>query len=183
MKTYLTYGAAMAGTNLLLTFAFYFLDYHSDPEKLQTAGPIANFGPLIIAIIFIVLGTRARRAEIPATEEFGYGRALGAGVMIGLFGALIGVVTSFAYFQFINPGFTEVALRAQTMAMEAKNIPAAQIEAAQKIMRTMMQPAAMAIIGFVMGMVGCTVISLVTAAILNRKAAEEPLVQPPSTVA
>jgi len=37
MKTYLTYGFAMAIAGALLSLVLYFLGYHSDPAKFATA--------------------------------------------------------------------------------------------------------------------------------------------------
>ncbi len=85
MKTYLTYGFYMALGSALVVFALYFLGYHSEPSKLGTAQVIQSVCGLAIGVTCTVLGVKARRAELPPTEDFGYGRALGAGVMITLF--------------------------------------------------------------------------------------------------
>src|SRR5436190_548993 len=105
MKTYLTYGSAMAGGGFLLVIVLYVLGFHSDPAKLRTAQWIQGCVGLGIGITCTVLGTKARRAQVPLTEDFGYGSALGTGVMIALFAALIGLVTTFLYGGVINPHF------------------------------------------------------------------------------
>jgi hypothetical protein len=174
MKTYLTYGLAMTVAGALLTLALFFLDFHSDPAKLRTAQWIGMGGGLVIGIAAIVLGTKARRAELPATEEFGYGRALGTGVMIVLFAALFGIVTNLLYTQVINPNFSEVLVQAQIEKWEAAGMSADKIEKAEGLMRKMMNPAIQACVGFLSGMVFGTLISLVTAAFLKREASAEP---------
>jgi len=180
MKTYLTYGAAMAIAGAVLNVVLYLLGFHSDPAKLTTAQIIGACGGLAIGITCLTLGIKARREEIPATEEFGYGRALGAGVMITLFGALFNIVTAFTYAKFINPDFVDVIVQAQSQAMEAKGVPAVQIEGAEKMIRLFAGPVAQAISGFFGGLIFGTLISLVAAAFLKRPAGPESFAEPPA---
>src|SRR5436190_20832879 len=97
MKNYLIYGFAMAVAGAVLAVVCYLLGLHSDPAKIGTAQTLGIVGGCAIGITCIVLGTKARRAEVPVTEDFSYGRALGAGVMIPLFAALFGIVTNYLY--------------------------------------------------------------------------------------
>ncbi len=179
MKTYLIYGAAMAIAGAILGIVLYLLGLHSDPAKLTAAQVVGSLGGLAIGIACITLGVKARRAEVPATEEFGYGRALGAGVMITLFAALLGIGTSLLYAKVINPEFSDVILQAQLRDLEAKNLPVAQAEAAEKMMRAMSGPTAQVVMGFFGGLFFGTIISLVAAAFLKRPAAPEALDSPP----
>jgi hypothetical protein len=179
MKTYLIYGLAWAIAGAVLAVTLYLLGFHSDPAKLTSAQIIGGLGGLAIAVICITLGTKARRAETPATEEFGYGRALGAGVMIALFGALFGSITTYAYAKFINPEFVDVIVQAQVQKLEEKKLTAAQIEGAEKMIRMMSSPGVQACFGFIGTILFGTVISLVTAAVLKRSAAPEVFATPP----
>ncbi len=173
MKTYLTYGSAMAGAGFVLTLVLYILGFHSDPSKLSTSQWIQGCVGLAISIVCIVLGTKAHRAAVPAEDDFGYGSALGTGVMITLFAALIGIVTNLLYTQVINPGMTDIAIQAQIAKWEAMNMPAARMEQAESMMRKMMSPPIQAAFAFLGGMVFGTLISLVTAAFLKRPAADQ----------
>ena len=175
MKNYLIYGFAMAMAGALLTLIMFFAGFHSDAEKMQSglAQAIGYVGPTAIAFTVIVLGTRARREEVPETEPFGYAQALGAGVMIGLFAALFNVVFSYLYFAVINPNFSDVAHQAQVAAMEAKGLTAAQIEGADAIMQRMMSPAILTAFGALFGFIWAVLVSLVTAAFLKRKTNDE----------
>ncbi len=174
MKIYLTYGFAIAFANLLLAAILFFLGFHSDPDKLGPAQAIGTAGGLAISIIGIVLGTKARRAEVPSSEPFGYGRALGAGVMITLFAALITIVTHWLYLTVINPGFTDVMLQSQVAKMEASGLSSTQIENAEAMMRRMMHPALQAIFAFIGALVFGVIISLITAAFLKRSETTPP---------
>src|SRR3954469_9319857 len=124
MKTSLLYGAAMAIAGAMLIMLLYLTGLHSDPAKLTMAQIVGGCGGLVIGIICITLGTKARRAEIPPSEEFGYGRALQAGFMISLFAALFGMITVFVYAKFINPEFADIIVQAQTQKLEGKMNPA-----------------------------------------------------------
>jgi hypothetical protein len=173
MKTYLTYGAASAIAGAMLMMLLYLLGYHSDPEKLKMAQILGSCGGLAISITCIVLGTKARRAEIPPTEEFGYGQALFAGFMISLISSAIGIVTWIIYAKFVNPDFHEMVVQAQLHAMEARGMKQEQIDAAEKVIRTMTNPFIQAVFSFLGGLVFGTVISLITSAFLRRPAEAE----------
>lgn len=173
MKTYLSFGFACTLGGALLLLVLYFLGLHSDPEKLGTAQWIGGLGGAAIAATCITLGIKARRAEIPPTEDFGYGRALGTGVMIALFAALFGLVTNYLYFNVVNPGFNDVTVQAQIAKWEAAGRSATQIEQGEKGMRMFMKPAIQAAFGFIFGFVFNVVISLIAAAFLKRPAVEE----------
>lgn len=164
-----------------MTVVLYLAGLHSDPAKLTLAQVIATVGGLGINIAGLVLGIRARRAEVPMNEEFGYGRAFGAGFMITLVSSVLGALTWLLYVGLINPEFTDVIVQAQVQQLEAKGLNAAQIEAAEKMIRTMSHPAINAVFAFFGGLFFGAVISLVAAAFLKRPAAEE--FAPPPTLA
>jgi hypothetical protein len=176
MKTYLTYGVSMALASALLTLVLYFLGFHSDAAKLGTAQWISNLGFLAIAVTCLIMGTKARRAEVPLTEEFGYGSALFVGFMISLFAALCAIVTNYLYFNVINPGFSELIVQAQLDKMEAKGLSGAQIEQMEKMTRMFMSPVFSSCVVFLVVLFWGTLISLVTAAFLKRPATEEAMV-------
>jgi len=182
MKTYFIYGLAMAIAGAALAMVLYLLGFHSDPSKLVAAQIIGVCGGLVIGITCITLGTKARREEIPPTEEFGYGRALGAGVMIALFAALFNIVTAYTYAKYINPEFVDVIVQAQMEKLEQKKIPPAQMESVEKMVRKFSGPEVQAASSCLGGILFGTLISLVTAALLKRPAMP-PGLETPSAVA
>ena len=173
MKTYLTYGSAMAGGGFVLVLILFILGFHSDPSKLSVAQWIQSCVGLGIAIACIVLGTKARRAQVPTTEDFGYGRALGTGVLITLVASLIGIVTTYLYVGVINPHFSDVIVQAQADKLEAKGLSADKIEQIQKMSAPFMKPPMQMAFGFLGGMFFGTIISLISAAFLKRPPSEE----------
>lgn len=168
MKTYLTYGFAAAFANLLLAVLLFFVGLHSDPAKLGTAQMIGFVGSVLIYAVLITLGTKARRADTPASEPFGYGRALGAGVMIALFAAVFGAIGHWLYMTVINPGFVDTMMQAQVAQWEAMGMSGEQIENAESITRKFMHPAVQAGFALVFSFIFGTVVALVTSAFLKR---------------
>lgn len=174
MKTYATYGFMMALGGLLLNLVLFFLGFHSDIEKFGTAQWIGGLCGLAIAVTLIVLGTKARRAEVQPGEPFGYGRALGAGVMVVLFGAIFGVIFNLVYMQLINPGMSDLIVQAQSAKFEAKGMSGAQLEQAEKFTRMMTGPIISSCFNFFIGMIFGTIIALITSAFLKRPALASP---------
>ncbi len=170
MKTPLIYGLYMALAGLLVNLGLYFAGFHSDVEKLATAQTISSVANLILGVTLLVLGIKARRAEIPLTEDFGYGRALLAGVQVSLFACIFGTICNFLYMGIINRGLKELMVQAQINKWEAAGLSSDKIEGAEKMMRTMMNPALQAVFGLIFGMVICTILSLIVAAFLKRPA-------------
>lgn len=171
MKTYLAFGFALALAGSVLTFALYLLGFHSDPAKVDTGQFISMIAMAAIAVFCIVAGTKTRRASAPPDEEFGYGRALGAGVLISLFAGLFNVVGNLVYMQLINPEFRDVLVAAQVQKWEAAGMNSQQIESAETVMRKMMHPAIQAVSAFFGTLIIGSILSLITAAFLKRPAA------------
>jgi drug/metabolite transporter (DMT)-like permease len=140
MKTSLTYGFIMTLCGAFISLALFFSDFHADPDKLKLAQNIGLVTGIIISVGCVLLGMREKRADTPADKPWGYGSALGTGVMIGLFGALFGAVYNYVYFAFIDPNFREVILQAQIAALEARNLSSAQIEKAEPMIRKILHP-------------------------------------------
>lgn len=170
MKPPVVYGIALALASAFLTLALYFLGLHSDAAKLTQAQWISNLGLLVIGITCTVLGIKGQRAETPAAQDFSYGRALGAGVIVAVVAGVIGIVTGWFYFQIINPGFRDLIIQAQLDQMAAKGMNPDQLEKAEKGIRFIMQPITLTLFSFLGSVFWGTIISLVAAAFLKRPA-------------
>jgi len=174
MKTPLIYGFAMALAGALLTFVMFFAGFHSSAEKMQSAlgRTIGTVGSLVIAIVCLLLAMRAKRAGTPPDAPWGYGSALGAGVLTGLFAALIGIVFAYVYFVFINPQMSEVVYQVQVAKMEAKGMSSDQIDRAEPMMRKMMSPVAMTIFQTIFGFLASVVLSLILAIFVRNRSVD-----------
>lgn len=177
MKTCALYGFAIAVGDALLVLILFFLGFHSDPARLAAAKWIGGIGALAIGVTFTVLGIKARRSEVPENEEFGYGRALWAGVQVSFVACLLGALFNYAYGAFINPGFTDIIIQDQLDKMEARGIGAAQIDKAEHFLRFLMSPGVYAVYFFVVGFIFAVVMSLIIAAFLKRGEPAEPPLQ------
>ena len=159
----------MAIAGAVLTLLLFFAGFHDSVEKMKAAQWIGSIGGLAIGVGCLTLAMREKRAQFPADKEWGYGSALGAGVLTGLFASLFGLVTAYAYFAIFNPGFSEVVFQAQVAAMEAKGMSSAQIEKIEPMLRQWMSPIAMVIMQGVMGVVWSTLIALIVAIFLRKR--------------
>lgn len=174
MKTNSLYGLILAVATAVLTLILYFLGLHSDPAKLGTAKWIGGVLGLAIGVTVTILGIKARRAESPETEDFGYGKALGSGVQISLVASFLSAVFNYLYFAFINPGFTDVLVQDQMDKLQAKGMGGAQLEQAEKFTRIFLSPVPYAFVSLISAFIIGVVISLILAAFLKRAAPSAP---------
>jgi Protein of unknown function (DUF4199) len=170
MKTCSLYGLIMAVASAILVLVLYFLGFHSDPAKLSAAKWIGGVGGLAIAVTVMVLGVKARRAEVPANEPFGYGPSFRAGFAIAFFDAVFYSIFFYCYLAFINTGFTEMIVQDTMDKMQAKGISGAQLDNVEKGIRFMssagMQTASALIGGIIFGVI----LALIIAAFIKRQA-------------
>lgn len=171
MKTSLTYGAAMAIAGAVLTLVLYLAGFHDSVEKMKPAQWVGSIGGIAIGISCLTLAMRDKRANHPVDSDWGYGSALGAGVLTALFGSLFGTVTAYVYFALLNPGFSDVVFQAQVAAMESKGMTAAQIEKIEPMLRKWMSPLAMTLMQGFMGFIWSLLLSLVLAIFVRKRPA------------
>lgn len=111
---------------------------------------------------------KARRAEIPDGEGFGYGRALWAGMLISIVSSILSAIFNYLYFAFINPGFTDIMLQDQMDKLQAKGMSGDQLEKVEKFTRFMMAPGMQGLFTLLAGLFIGFLIALVVAAFLKR---------------
>lgn len=174
MKTTLIYGALTAAASAFLTLVLFLAGYHSSAEKMQSVQLVASIVGFLVVIAGIVLGIRARRAEVPPHEPFSYGRALGAGVLVALFSALISAVFYVVYIAAINTEFASISQEMQRIAMEEKGATQEQIDQFGQMQSFLWNPALQFVFAFVGGTLLGTVIALIAAIFLRRPALAEP---------
>lgn len=170
MKTCALYGFIISLASAFMTLILFFAGLHSDPAKMGLANGIGMAGGLVIGIGGTVLGVSARRAEYPANEDFTYGRALGAGVLISVFTNILSAIFGYVYGAFINPGFRDVVVQAQVDKMQAAGVPSAQIEQVEKVTRFFASPGIGASMQLLMGLIFGVIFSLLIAIFLKRQA-------------
>ncbi|PTX97939.1 DUF4199 domain-containing protein [Opitutus sp. ER46] len=163
MKTPLLYGALIALVGALLTFGLYFAGYHDTPEKMKAMQWLPGVVGLIASIICLALAMRERRVDFPADRTWGYGSALGTGVMTGLWAALFSAIVAFVYFVIVNPNFSETLHELQIASLVDKGMSQSQIDAAAPMMRKMSAPIPMTIMQTVFGFIWSVILALIIA--------------------
>ena len=168
MKTCSLFGFISALGGAFLTLILFFLGFHSDPAKLGMAGWVGGLVGLVIVILCVVLGVKARRSEIPETEAFGYGRAFGAGFLISLVASVLNGFFGFLYWKFINPGIADIVVQSQLAKLEASGVSGDRLDKAEAMTRAMASPIPQAVVALIGGLVVGIIISLIVAAVLKR---------------
>ncbi|MFA5058193.1 MAG: DUF4199 domain-containing protein [Opitutaceae bacterium] len=175
MNTTFFYGLMLALSNIVLTLIGYFLGYQS--EKIMQ-GKWFGLLPLVATIVVLWLGIRAVREE--ATDKsLRYGRGVGAGTLIALYGGLIGAIYTFIHLTFINPNFADYVVDMARQQWLAAGMGESQMATAEKVMRLVYKPAVMATLGALFSPLLGVVISLVLSAFLKRQPAAPAETAPP----
>jgi hypothetical protein len=120
----------------------------------------------MIAVLWI--GIRAAREEAK-DKSLSYGRGVGLGTLIALYGGIIAAIYGYIHFTYINPNFPDYVVDAARQQMAAKNVPDGAMDAAEKGIRFMTKPWVQTVSGIIITPIFGAVISLVLAAILKRK--------------
>jgi hypothetical protein len=175
MKTYLTYGFLLALAGFLFTLVLFLFGLQSDMEKMQQTQWIVRLGSIAIGVTFTVLGVKAQRAAVPASEEFTYGKAFGAGFGVQAFAALFGGVFTYLYLAVINPALMDRVREAATTRIEQRGATGPQLDQIMKVTHLINQPVPFSIIAAIFTLVFGAVIALVVAAFLRREAGEPPV--------
>jgi hypothetical protein len=173
MKNYLIYGLGMAVAGFLVQLVLFILGFHSDAAKFGEGQWIGGAAGLAVSVVAIVLGTKAQRALLPESSGFSYGQAVGAGVMICLFSAILGTILNYIYVNVINPQFTDIVVQYQLAKAQAKGLDADQLAQMEKGIRFMSGPVFGTVIWFIVGMFFGTIVSLITGAFLKRPAPDQ----------
>uniref|UniRef100_UPI00404A3255 DUF4199 domain-containing protein n=1 Tax=Cephaloticoccus sp. TaxID=1985742 RepID=UPI00404A3255 len=163
MKISITYGFFITLASSLLSLGFFFTGYHDEVAKLETAQNIGMGLGVAIAIVCMLMGMKEKRELTPADGKWGYGPALGTGVLIGLFGAIFSSIYTYCYFTFINPNMGELIFQMQVLKMEAKGMTDTQIAQAEPMIRKMMSPVLLTVVSTFTIFIMNVVLALITA--------------------
>lgn len=174
MKTPLLYGFMSALVGAVVMFGLHFAGYYDEADKLGTGRTIGMVLGIVVIVAAMVLAIRERRADCPADKEWGYGSALGTAFLTGLFSTVFSTIVAYAYFSFINPGFSDLVFQAEVAKMEAAGAAQEQIDAASGIMRKMMSPGVMTVMQLFGGIVTSLLIALIVAIFFRKQPAAAP---------
>jgi Protein of unknown function (DUF4199) len=164
MKATLSHGLILAAGLIVLTLVGFFLGFQTD--KIAEG---RWFGLLTFALIIVVtwLGIKAVRGEAK-DNSLSYGKGVGSGVLINLYGGVVSSIYSFFHLTFINPSFADYTINATRQQWAEKGLSDAQMDAAEKFMRMILSPIIASISGFIMTVIVGLVVALVASAFLKR---------------
>lgn len=128
----LTYGAMLGMAGVIVYLVFYFLG--ADPSS-----KIPGYIGYLISIVTIAYGIKNYRDE-ESGGFISYGRSLGTGVLIGLFGAIITAIFTVLMFTVIDPDLAQRMLEIGQQKMAEKGMSEEQMEMAMTYSKKFMSP-------------------------------------------
>jgi hypothetical protein len=150
VKVAMNYGAMYGLSAAVVYFIFYFAG-----ADFQAKAP--QYISYILLIVFLVMGTKSYRDQDLA-GYITYGRSLGTGVLIGIFGGIITGFSTVLMLTVIDPTLVEkIITKAQEQMVEKGTMTDDQIEIAMKWTRKMMSPVFL----FLFSIVGAAFLSFV----------------------
>jgi low temperature requirement protein LtrA len=176
MNIALFYGIVFALGNIVLTLVGFFLGFQTDK---MAQGRWFGFLSFVVMIVVLWIGIRAAREEAK-DKSLSYGRGVGIGTLIALYGGIIGAIYGFIHFTFINPNFADYVVDAARQQWIAKGMSDSQMDTAEKFTRMFTKPAISTVMGIIVTPIIGAVISLVLAAFLKRKPVVDLEATPPA---
>jgi hypothetical protein len=168
MKNASLFGFITALAGAFLVLVMYFLGFYSDPAKISLSSWISSPIGLAIVVTCMVLGVKARRAEIPASDGFGFGRAWWSGMSISIVSAILTSIFNYCFYAFIDPGLNDLLMQVGESKLEAKGMSSDQIEKLQALNKVFMTPPIEALSTLILGVIVGCIIALIVAAFLKQ---------------
>jgi hypothetical protein len=165
----LTNGLILGLIGIVYSLVIYFLDLSFNKAQ----GWIFMLVQIVV-LFFLIKSYRDNHMHGMIT----YGQALGAGVIICLYYAVIMAVFSYILYTVIDTGLIDKQLAFAEEGMIKKGIPQEQIDAGMKVTAKIMKPAFMVPVGIISNMFFGTIISLIVAAFVRKEG--NPLVDAPA---
>lgn len=159
-KTAMTYGIYLGLISILYSVILY-VTGQTGNQTLGYVGYIFIIGIVIWALI-------TYRDKING-GYMSYGTGVGIGFMTALIGGILGSIFAYVLFAIIDPSLPEQLLGKALEEAIAKNPEIEQnLDMVEGMMRKMMSPTAIAIMGVVSSAIGGIIISLILAAIFKK---------------
>ena len=114
-----------------------FLLFYFTGANMQSSWP--NYVTYILLVMFIVMGIKSFRDETLG-GFISYGKSLGTGVLISVFGGIIVGAFTALFFIYIAPEMTEKIIQAAQQDMVEKGMSEDQIEMTGNMTRKFMTP-------------------------------------------
>ncbi|MDY0099661.1 MAG: DUF4199 domain-containing protein [Bacteroidales bacterium] len=167
-KANLNNGLILALVGIVYSLIMYFLDLYLN----KTQGYIFMV-VLIVVLYYLVKSYRDNYLHGYIT----YGQAVGAGVVIFLYYAVISAVFAYILYKFIDPDLTARQLAMTEEILLKKGMPQEAIDAGMKVQKKMMVPEIMAPFSILGNMVTGVIMSLLVAIFVRKEG--NPLIDAP----
>lgn len=159
-KTALKWGVIGGAVSILISLLFHLMDIKND-----NVGWIIN---LAILIAVVILAIKEHRDE-DLGGYIEYSRGVGTGSLTTLFVALLSAVFVFIFMTYIDPSVIAERLEETRRELEESDISEKEMEDSMEMARIITQPAVMAIGSLIVNFLIGLVVSLISAAFLQRK--------------
>ena len=128
----MTYGAMYGLASSVIYLIFYFAGASVEAKSPQYIG-------YLLLIFFLVMGIKSYRDQ-DLEGYISYGRSLGTGVLIGVFGGIITGIFTVLLFTVIDPGMTQKILDSVQQKLTDEGKPEDQIQIAISWTKKFMNP-------------------------------------------
>lgn len=128
---------------------------------------------LIVSLYFLIKSYRDNYLHGYIT----YGRAVGAGVIIFLYYAIISTIFTYILYKFIDTGLAAKSLSYAEEVMQKKGMSQEMIDAGMNFQKKLMTPEVIAISGIFVNMFTGTIMSLIASAFVRKEG--NPLIDSP----
>jgi hypothetical protein len=161
IKKAMMYGAYYGFSAIAVMLLFYLLD--ADPKS-----KIPSLVNYVLLILFIVLGIKSYRDE-ECGGYISYGKSVGTGILISVFGGILVSVFTIVLFTMIDPGMTERILDEARQGMIEQGFPDEKIEKGIEIAHKMMTPFFMFLLGILGSAITGVIFSLIVSVFVKKE--------------
>ena len=159
-KANLNWGLILGFTLILYSALLYFAD--------QTLNKSLGYLSMVIYILFIYLGIRSYRNNY-LNGFISYGQALGSGVLISLYAAILSAAFAYFLYSVIDPGLIQKLLNMSEQQLIDRGMTDDQIQMAMKVTSKFMNPLFLTISSLFSGVFFGFIISLLEAIFLKNE--------------
>lgn len=167
-KANINNGLILGLIGIIYTLGMYFFDLTFN----RTQGYVFLL-VLIISLFYLVKSYRNNFLH----GYIDYGRAVGAGVVIFLYYAVITAVFAYILYKFIDKGLIDKSLAYSEELMQKRGMPQEAIDAGMRIQRKYMKPEIIVITSVLGSMITGTIMSLIVAIFVRKEG--NPLIDAP----
>lgn len=159
-KACLKYGLIMGLVSIVMTMLFYMLD-------LMFATWIM-IPSIVLTLIVLFLLQRSYR-DTYLNGYITYGRALGTGMVIFIYAAVIIAIFSYLLYTVIDPELIDKSLSAAAAKLESKGIPESSMDAALSMQEKMLKPWIISLSSIFNTLLMGFIMSLITSIFITKK--------------